>query len=212
MMYGTRIRELRTKQHNILPILIKPIVMIPILEPAQIPDIFFYAFILMLMFGIPTALVTLVCFFVIEHVPSPRARLILPAAGAVLMLAINLAYFSGPQLENEYQQKWAMMMITGFLSTALLILAPFPFIRQYTARNSPYLVIAVSALVTIFLLTCLGLFGGETKMPLDTAEYQWENIMSAVAVAVAEIVIAALCYCCIAVLGKKVYGNPEQGD
>ena len=104
----------------------------------------------MLMFGVPTALLTLVSFFIIERVPSRRARPLLPAAGAVLMLAINVVYFSGSSLENGYQQKWAMMMITGFLSTALLILAPFPVIRRYTTGNSPYLVIAVTVLATIF--------------------------------------------------------------
>jgi VIT1/CCC1 family predicted Fe2+/Mn2+ transporter len=65
-----------------------------------------------------------------------------------------------------------MMMTAGFLSNALVILAPFPFIRRYTARTSHYLVIAVTMLATFFLLTCLGLFGGESPMPLDIAEYQ----------------------------------------
>jgi hypothetical protein len=186
--------------------------MIPLLEPAQIPDIFFYAFILMVMFGVPTALLTLVCFFLIERVPSRRARLLLPAAGAVLMLAVSLLYFSEPLSPEEYQRTWAMMMLTGFLSNALVILAPFPFIRRYTARTSPYLIIAVTVLATFFLLTCLGLFGGESKMPLDAAEHQGESIVRTVTITVAELGIASFLYGCVAVLGKKVYRNPERGE
>ena len=185
--------------------------MIPLLEPAQIPDIFFYAFILMIMFGVPTALFTLICFFIIERVPSPWGRLLLPAAGAVLILAVNLLYFSGPQSPEEYQRTWATMMTAGFLSNALIILAPFPYFRRYTAKTSPYLVIAVTVLATFFLLTCFGLFGGESKMPLDAAEYQWESIMRTVSVAVTEVVIASLSYGCFALLGKKVYRDLERG-
>ncbi|MHB8053511.1 MAG: hypothetical protein ACYDEZ_09550 [Methanoregula sp.] len=61
----------------------------------------YFAFILMVMFGVPTALLTLVCFFLTERVPSRRARLLLPAAGAVLMPAVSLLYFSGPQSPEE---------------------------------------------------------------------------------------------------------------
>ena len=135
----------------------------------------YFAFILMVMFGVPTALLTLVCFFLTERVPSRRARLLLPAAGAVLMPAVSLLYFSGPQSPEEYQLTWAMMMTAGFLSNALVILAPFPFIRRYTARTSHYLVIAVTVLATFFLLTCLGLFGGESQclwmLPNTRGEY-----------------------------------------
>jgi hypothetical protein len=127
------------------------------------------------------------------------------------MLAVSLLWFSGPQSPEEYQRTRAVMMATGFLVNALMILAPFPFIRRYIV-TSPCLTIAVTVLATFFLLTCFGLFFGESKMPPDATEARMESITRTVAIVVAEIVIASSLYGCIAVPGKKVYRNLERGE
>jgi hypothetical protein len=143
--------------------------MIPILEAAQIPGIFAYAFFLMVILGIPTAIMSLVIFFVLEQVPFPKVRLLLPAAGAVLMIAVSLIFFTRYQSEAEYQKTWALMMMNSFFLNALVILAPFLFIRRYISRYSPYLVPGLSVPATFYLLACFGFIGGEIKMPLDPA-------------------------------------------
>jgi hypothetical protein len=174
--------------------------MIPILEPAQFPGILGYAMCFVITLGIPTALLSFLIFFVLEHTPSHLARRILPAAGAVLLLALSLLLFSGQQTEEEYRQTWALTMTTGFLMNALVILAPYPFIRHALRSYSPYLTLGFAVLVTFFFLTCFGFLGGETKMALDAAEYQREYMMRTAGYFVAELVTATLIYAGIAAL------------
>jgi hypothetical protein len=176
--------------------------MIPILEPVQYPAILANGLLITVMIGIPTALLSLVIFFLLERVPFRRVRLFLPVAGAVLMLAIRLVYFSGiPQSPEEYQNTWVQSMLTSFLLNALVILAPFPFIRKYTVAYSPYIVIPFTLVVTFFLLIAFGFMGGDAQIPPAT---EYGMMMTMVYFVVAEVVVAALVYGCIALLGTKI--------
>jgi hypothetical protein len=184
--------------------------MIPILEPAQFPGILVYALYLMAMFGIPTTLLSLVIFFVLEKVPYRRVRLLLPAIGALVLLVVTLAFFSSePRSPEEYERTWALMMTTGFLLNALVILAPFPFIRRYTRAFSPYLVISFTVLTTFFLLTCVGLMGGDAQRPPETEP---GRMLQIVYVYAGEILIAAIVYGGIAVPGRKVFPYQDKQD
>jgi len=183
--------------------------MIPLLEPAQYPAILANGLLITIMIGIPTALLSIVIFFLLERVPFRRVRLFLPIAGAVLMLAGTLVYFSGiPQSPEEYQNTWMQMMLTSLLLNALVILAPFPFLRKYTAAFSPYLVIPFTVVVTFFLLIALGLMGGDAQVPPNT---EYAKMISMISLFIAEFVIAALVYGCIALAGiKKSDGTASQ--
>ena len=185
--------------------------MIPLLEPAQYPAILANGLLICVMIGIPTALISLVIFFVLERIPYRWARLFLPAAGAVLVLSVTLLYFSGiPQSPEEYQRTWVQMMMTSFLLNALVILAPFPFIRTYISRAySPYLVISITVLVTLFLLVALGIFGGDAQRP-PTTEYA--QIIAMVYHVIAEVVVAAFVYGGFAWLGTKRSIDRVRGD
>ena len=185
--------------------------MIPLLEPAQYPAILANGLLIVVIIGIPTALTSLAIFFVVERVPFRWSRLFLPAAGAVLMLTVALLYFSGiPQSPEEYQRTWVQMMMTSFLLNALVILAPFPFIRKYTSlAYSPYLVIPFTVFVTFFLLVAFGLIGGDAQRP-PTTEYA--QMMVRVYLVVAEVVVATLVYGCIAWLGTRMSLGMARGD
>lgn len=135
-------------------------------------------------------------FFVLKRIPFRWARLLLPTVGAVLMFAVTLLYFSSiPPSPEEYQMTWAQMMMTSFLLNALVILAPFPFIRRYTVANSPYLVISLTVLVTLFLLVAFGIIGGDAQRPPAT---EYAQMMVRVYLVVAVVVVATLVYGCIA--------------
>lgn len=182
--------------------------MIPILNPGQYPGILANGFLIIVMMGIPTAFLSLCIFFPLERIPHRWARLILPAAGAVLIYCVSLFFFSGiPQSPEEYQETWVPMMLTSFLLNALVILAPFPFIRPYIRRHSPYLVIPATLVVTFFLLVAFGLMGGDTKIPPDN---EVEIMTGKVTYAIAEFVFATLVYGCIAVLERRFSGMPDS--
>jgi hypothetical protein len=185
--------------------------MIPILNPLQYPAILAIGLFLTIMMGIPTILLSLLIFFVLERIPFRWARLFLPAAGAVLMLFVSLMYFSGiPQSPEEYQRTWFQMMMTSFLLNALVILAPFPFIRKYIPRAySPYLVIPFTLVVTFFLLVAFGFMGGDAQIPPDT-EYGMMKVKTYFVIA--EFVFASLVYGCIAWLGTKMSIDRVRGD
>lgn len=124
------------------------------------------------------------------------------------MLAVTLVYFSRiPQSPEEYQNTWLLSMLTSFLLNALLILAPFPFIRKYTEAYSPYVVIPVTLVVTFFLLVAFGFMGGDAQKPPAT---EYGMMMTIVYLAVAEVVIATLVYGCIAWLGTKISSGTSQ--
>ena len=179
--------------------------MIPILNPGQYTAILANGFLIVTMVGIPTALLSLCIFFLLEQIPYRRTRLILPAVGAVLMVCVSLLFFSGiPQSPEEYQKTWVPMMLTSFLMNALVILAPFPFIRPYIRRYSPYLVIPATLVVTFFLLVAFGLMGGDAQIPPDT---NWEMMTEKIRYIIAECVLATLVYGCIAVLGRIIPGE-----
>jgi len=183
--------------------------MIPILQPAQFPAIFLNGFLITVVIGIPAVLIALVIFFVLERVPFRWVRLLLPAAGAVLMLVITLlSSHAGPLSPEEYQRTWVQMMLTGFLTNAFVILAPFPFIRKYTGAISPYFVIPCTLVVTFFLLVAFGFMGGDAQIAPDTQNAQ---IMGMVYFTVAEFVIAALAYSGIGWLGKELR-KAESGE
>lgn len=175
--------------------------MIPILEPAQFPAIFFNGVLITGMVGIPTALLALAIFFVLERVPFRMVRFLLPMAGAVLMVVITILTSQvGPQSPEEYQETWVPMMLTSFLMNAFVILAPFPFIRKYSGSFSPYLVIPCTLVVTFFLLIAFGFMGGDAQIAPDT---RYALTMHIVNFAVAEFVIATLVYGGIGWLGKQ---------
>jgi hypothetical protein len=176
--------------------------MIPILEPVQYPAILANGLLITVIIGIPTALLSLVIFFLLERVPFRQVRLFLPVAGAVLMLAVKLVYFSEiPQSPEEYQNTWVQSMLTSFLLNALVILAPFPFIRKYTAAYSPYIVIPFTLVVTFFLLIAFGFMGGDAQKPPAT---EYGMMMITVYLVVAEVVVATIVYGCIAWFGTKI--------
>jgi hypothetical protein len=184
--------------------------MIPILEPFQYPAILANGLLITVMIGIPTALLSLVIFFLLERVPFRRVRLFLPVVGAVLILAVRLMYFSGiPQSPEEYQNTWVQSMLTSFLLNALVILAPFPFIRKYTMAYSPSLVIPLTLVVTFFLLIAFGFMAGDAQIPPDS-DYGMK--MTMVYFVVAELVVAALVYGCIALWGSKVSGGTVRQE
>jgi len=177
--------------------------MIPLLEPAQYPAILANGFMIVVFIGIPTALLSLLIFFVLERIPFQWARLFLPVVGAVLMLSVTLMYFSSiPQSPEEYQRTWVQMMMTSILLNALVILAPFPFVRKYVpVANSPYLVISCTVFVTLFLLVALGIIGGDAQRPPAT---EYAQMIAIVYHLIAEFVVAAVVYGGLALLGTKV--------
>lgn len=183
--------------------------MIPLLEPGQYSVILANGLLITIMIGIPAALLSVVMFFLLERVPFRQVRLFLPIAGAVLMLVVTLVYFIGiPQSPEEYQNTWMQMMLTSFLLNALVILAPFPFLRNYTGAFSPYIVIPFTLVVTFFLLIALGLMGGDAQIPPNT---EYAKMISMISLFIAELVIAALVYGCIALAGmKKSRGTMSQ--
>jgi hypothetical protein len=175
--------------------------MMPILEPAQFPAIFFNGILITVITGIPAALFALAIFFMLERVPFRRVRLLLPVAGAVLMVVVTiLSSHAGPPLPEDYERSWVQMMLTGFLTDAFVILAPFPFVRKYTGAYSPYLVIPCTLVVTFFVLVAFGFMGGDAQIAPDT---RYALTVQIVYFAVAEFVIAALVYCGIGWLGKQ---------
>ena len=179
--------------------------MIPILNPGQYPAILANGFLIIVMMGVPTALLSLCIFFLLERIPHRGARLILPAAGAVLIFGVSLFFFSGvPQSPEEYQETWVPMILTSFLLNALVILAPFPFIRPHIRRYTPYLVIPATLVVTFFLLVAFGLMGGDAQVPPDT---EVEIMAGKVTYAIAESVFATLSYGCVAVLERIFPGK-----
>lgn len=179
--------------------------MILILHPDQYPAILGNGLLIITMIGILTALLSLLIFFLLERIEHRWARLVLPAAGAVLILSFSLLLFSGiPQSPEDYQRTWVPMMLTSFLLNALVILAPFPFIRLYIRRYSPYLVIPITLAVTFFLLIGFGLMGGDAQVPPDT---EFEMMTEKVYFVLAEFVFATLVYGCIAVLDRKFPGG-----
>jgi len=175
--------------------------MIPILEPAQYPAIFFNGIFITVIMGIPTILIALAIFFALERVPFRWARLLLPVVGAMLMVVITiLSSHPGPPSPEEYQRTWIQMMLTAFLTDALVILAPFPFVRKYTEAYSPYLVIPCTLVITFFFLVAFGLMGGDAQIAPDT----WYALtLHIVYFTIAEFVIAALVYCGIGWVGKR---------
>jgi Na+-translocating ferredoxin:NAD+ oxidoreductase RnfD subunit len=182
--------------------------MIPILEPAQYPAILLNGVLITVVMGIPTALISLVIFIVLERLPFRWVRLLLPAAGAALMLLINLMYFSsGPKSPEDYQRTWVQMMAAGLLLDAFVILAPFPFIRKYIVARSPYIVIPFAVLATFFLLIAFGLMGGDAQRLPDTES---GKLMMTVFFVVGEFVTAAIVYGCIALWETKVH-RAENG-
>jgi hypothetical protein len=184
--------------------------MIPILVPAQYPAIFFNGIMVTIMAGIPAALFALAIFFILERIPLRRIQLILPLAGAVLMVIITiLSSPAGPPLPEEYERTWVRMMLTGFLTDALVILAPFPFVRKYTRAYSPYLVIPCTLVITFFILVAIGFAGGDAQIAPDTVNALTIHV---VFFAIAEFVIAALVYCGIGLLGKHLSGKTESGS
>ena len=184
--------------------------MIPILQPEQYPAILANGLLIIIMVGIPTVLISLLIFFLLERVQHRWVRLVLPAAGAVLILSISLFLFSGiPQSPEEYQKTWIPMMLTSFLLNALVILAPFPFIRPHIRRYSPYLVIPATLVVTFFLLVGFGLMGGDAQVPPDT---EFGMMAGKVIFFIAEFILATLVYGCIAVLGRIISdGSMSKG-
>jgi hypothetical protein len=183
--------------------------MIPILNPGQYPAILSIALLLTIMMGIPTAFISLVTFFLLERVPSRWGRLILPAAGAVLMLSVSLWYFSGiPQSPEEYQKMWVPMMLASFILNTMVILAPFPFLRRYIPY-SPYRVIPSTLAVTFFLLVAFGFMGGDAQLPPGT---EYEMVIRKVQFVLAEFVTATFVYGCIALLGTIVPGIPGRQE
>lgn len=172
--------------------------MIPILNPGQYPAILANGLLLTIMVGIPTIFLSLLIFYALERIPSRRARLILPAAGAVLLFFVSLIYFSGiPQSPEEYQATWVPMMLTSSLLNALVILAPFPFIREHIRKYSPYIVIPFTLVATFFLLVAFGVMGGDAQIPPDT---ETGMMLAQAYFVIAEFVIATLVYGCIALL------------
>ena len=183
--------------------------MIPILEPAQFPAIILNGLLITIVMGIPVALCALAIFFVLERVPFRWARLLLPAAGAVLMLVITILTSPiGPPTPEEYEASWVPMMMTGFLTDAFVILAPFPFIRKYTGAYTPYVLIPCTLVVTFFLLVAFGFMGGDAQIAPDS---RYALMMKMVEVTVAEVVIAALVYVGIARLGIQSR-KPDSGE
>ena len=184
--------------------------MIPILQPEQYPAILANGLLIITMVGIPTVLISLLIFFLLERVQHRGVRLVLLAAGAVLILSISLFLFSGvPQSPEEYQRTWVPMMLTSFLLNALVILAPFPFLRHYIRRYSPYLVIPITLVVTFFLLVAFGLMGGDAQVPPDT---EFGMMIGKVTFVIAEFVLATLVYGCIGLLGRIIsVGTRSKG-
>lgn len=175
--------------------------MIPLLNPLQYPAILVIGLFLTITMGIPTILLSLLIFFVLERIPLRTVRLMLPLAGAALMLFVSLIYFSGiPQSPEEYQRTWFQMMMTSFLLNAFVILAPFPFIRKHIMTYSPYIVIPFSLIVTYFLLVAFGFMGGDAQIPPAT-EYDMMKVK--MYFVIAEFVFATLIYGCIAWVGSK---------
>lgn len=179
--------------------------MILFLHPDQYPAILGNGLLIVTMIGIPTALLSLLIFFLLERIRNRWARIILPAAGAVLVLSGSLLFFSGiPQSPEEYQRTWVLMMLTSFLLNALVILAPFPVIRPYIRKYSPYLVIPITLVVTFFLLVGFGLMGGDAQVPPDT---EFEMMTAKVIFVIAEFVLATLVYGCVTLLERIIDGK-----
>lgn len=184
--------------------------MVPILHPDQYPAILGNGLLIITMVGIPTALLSLLIFFLVERIPHRWARLVLPAAGAVLILSFSLLCFSGiSQSPEEYQKTWVPMMLTSVLLNATVILAPFPFIRPYIRTYSPYIVIPITLVVTFFLLIAFGLMGGDAQVPPDT---EFEMMATKVYFVVAEFVCATLVYGSIVLLERRFPGRLEKKE
>ncbi len=182
--------------------------MILILHPDQYPAILGNGFLIITMVGIPTALLSLLIFFLVERIPHRWARLVLPAAGAVLILSFSLLFFSSvSQSPEEYQRTWVPMMLTSVLLNALVILAPFPFIRPFIRRYSPYLVIPITLVVTFFLLVAFGLMGGDAQVPPDTVVGMMTEKVYFV---IAEFILATFVYGGIAVLERIIAGGTRS--
>jgi hypothetical protein len=167
--------------------------MMPIAEPMNL----IYLLILTIALGTPTGILSLAVFLALEQLPSPRARTILPAIGALAVLIVTLYYFHGEQTPVQYQETWLLMMVTGFLMPALAILAPFPFLRRYFRYIPPSGVIYFTALSTIFILVSTGVMGGDAVVPPAT---DLGRILGMVSLACEECIAATLVYGGLAVL------------
>lgn len=184
--------------------------MIPIFVPGQYPAILTTWLLISIVVGIPTAFLSLLVFFMLEKIPSRWARLIPPAAGAAILLAVSLISFSGiPQSPEEYQRTWVPMMLLSFGLNAMVVLAPFPFIRPYLKKYSPYVVIPLTLFVTFFLLIAFGFIGGDAQIPPDT---EYKMMIGKVYLVIAEFVIATLVYGGIALLERAMPGEMAKQE
>jgi hypothetical protein len=183
--------------------------MIPILEPAQYPSILFYSFLLMFVLGVPTTLLSLALFFMLERVPSCRAQDVIPLACTIVLLAITLLFFTGSQTPDSYQRIGIFVIVTSFLLNAMAILALLPFIRRHAGTFPPYPAIFIAGLVTFFLLAAFGLVGGETRViPGDGAGQRLELVIRIVVM----VVISALVYAGAARMGKRAVPGKEKRE
>ena len=107
----------------------------------------------------------------LERVPFRWMRWLVPAVIAVITLGYTLIFFCHVETPESYQQTRALMMVTGFLLHASLILLPFSRFRKYFTIFPHSAVILFTGILTIFLLTSFGMMGGERMYPYY-AEFQ----------------------------------------
>jgi hypothetical protein len=167
--------------------------MIPIAEPGNLISIL----LLSIMLGTPTAILSLVIFLVLEWIPMPGARKLLPAIGALAILILTLSLFPGARTPGEYRQTWALMMFTGFLMAALFILAPFPLFRVSFRYFPPSGVVYFTALSAVFILISAGVIGWDAMIPPAT---ETGMVLARITLAAEELTAATVVYGGLALL------------
>ena len=178
--------------------------MIPIIEPGNLPLILF----LTVTLGIPSGFLADFLWFAISRVPSLRVQRYLPALCALGLLFGTAAFLSGPVTPESYQRTWVFMMITGFLTSAFLILVPFPFFRGSIRNVSPYAVVFIASLATFFILASVGFVGGDAMIPPET---DIQRVLAMVSLGAGEAAVAAVTYSLI-VLAVPVWDSRRKSS
>jgi hypothetical protein len=135
------------------------------------PANFFMILFLTAYIGIPLALVASGLYLIVRQIPIRKIRWIVPVLIAVLILAIDLAFFSSLETPESYPQNALFSFISGLLLHGSLVLIPVYAFEHYYQRFNPAVIVLVTGISTVFVLAMTGLVGRDLAFSGDV-EFQ----------------------------------------
>lgn len=141
------------------------------------PGNFFMILFLTAYIGIPLALVATGLYLIVRRIPVRKIRRIVPVLIAVLILAIDLAFFSSLETRESYPQNALFSFISGLLLHGSLVLIPVYAFEHYYQRFNPAAIVLVTGIATVFVLAMIGLVGRERAFSGDAEFWIRLNII-----------------------------------